>query len=134
VPAPPNLSQLSHAEKDALILALWQRLEAAERRIAELEAKLAEPPKTPDNSSLPPSKGERPNRAKMTKRNGPRQGSLGRKGGGRPLACNPDATVVAKALTCMHCQAALTDADQVLHDLYDKVDLPPVRPVVLTFL
>jgi len=130
VPAPPDLSQLSHAEKDALILALWQRLEAAERRIAELEAKLAEPPKTPDNSSLPPSKGERPNQAKKTKRNGPRQGSLGRKGGGRPLACNPDATVVAKALTCMHCQAALTDADQVLHDLYDKVDLPPVRPVV----
>ena len=130
MPAPPNLSQLSHAEKDALILALWQRLEAAERRIAELEAKLAEPPKTPDNSSLPPSKGERPNQAKKTKRNGPRQGSLGRKGGGRPLACNPDATVVAKALTCMHCQAALTDADQVLHDLYDKVDLPPVRPVV----
>ena len=71
MPAPPNLSQLSHAEKDALILALWQRLEAAERRIAELEAKLAEPPKTPDNSSLPPSKGERPNRAKKTKRNGP---------------------------------------------------------------
>jgi len=130
VPAPPDLSQLSHAEKDALILALWQRLEAAERRIAELEAKLAAPAKTPDNSSLPPSKGAKPNQAKTTKRNGLRQGSLGRKGGGRPLACNPDATVVAKALTCMHCQAALTDADQVLHDLYDKVDLPPVRPVV----
>ena len=30
----------------------------------------------------------------------------------------------------MHCQAALTDAEQVLHDLYDKVNLPPVRPVV----
>jgi transposase len=30
----------------------------------------------------------------------------------------------------MHCQAALTVAEQVLHDLYDKVDLPPVRPVV----
>ena len=49
---------------------------------------------------------------------------------GRPLARNPDATVVAKALSCMHCRTALTDADQVLHDLYDKVDLPPVRPVV----
>ena len=57
MPALPDVSQLSHAEKDALILALWQRLEAAERRIAELEAKLAEPPKTPNNSSLPPSKG-----------------------------------------------------------------------------
>jgi len=130
VTALPDLSQLSHAEKDALILALWQRLEAAERRIAELEARLAEPRKTPDNSSLPPSKGQRPNREEKTKRDGPRQGSLGRKGGGRPLARNPDATVVAKALSCAHCRTALTDADQVLHDLYDKVDLPPVRPVV----
>jgi len=130
VPALPDLNQLSHAEKDALILALWQRLEAAERRIVELETKLAEPPKTPDNSSLPPSKGQKSHRAEKTKRNGPRQGSLGRKGGGRSLARNPDATVVAKALACVHCQAALSDADQVLHDLYDKVDLPPVRPVV----
>ena len=117
MPELPDLSQLSHAEKDALILALWQRLDAAERRIAELEAKLAEPPKTPDNSSLPPSKGQKPNQAEKPRRTGPRQGSLGRKGGGRPLACDPDATVIAKALACMHCQAALTDAGQVLHDL-----------------
>ena len=95
-----------------------------------MEAKLAEPPKTPNNSSLPPSKGEKPGQAEKRKRNGPRQGSLGRKGGGRPLARNPDATVVTKALSCVHCRTALTDADQVLHDLYDKIDLPPVRPVV----
>ena len=125
MPALPDVTQLSHAEKDTFILALWQRLEEAERRIAELEAKLAEPPKTPNNSSLPPSKGEKPNQAEKRKRNGPRQGSLGRKGGGRPLARNPDATVVAKALSCVHCRTALTDADQVLHDLYDKIDLPP---------
>ena len=75
MPALPDIIQLSHAEKDTLILALWQRLEEAERRIAELEAKLAEPPKTPNNSSLPPSKGEKPKQAEKTKRNGPRQGS-----------------------------------------------------------
>jgi hypothetical protein len=40
VPHLPDLSQLSDAEKDGLIRALMQRLEAAERRIAELEAKL----------------------------------------------------------------------------------------------
>ena len=55
VPALPDVIQLSHAEKETLILALWQRLEEAERRIAELEAMLAEPPKTPNNSSLPQS-------------------------------------------------------------------------------
>jgi transposase len=130
VPELPNLDHLSHAEKDALIRALWQRLEAAERRIAELEARLGEPGKTPDNSSLPPSKGQKPNQPEKAKRVGPRQGSLGRKGGGRPLVCHPDQTVITKAPACTHCQAALTDADQVLHSRYDKIDLPMVRPLV----
>jgi transposase len=125
-----NLDHLSHAEKDVLIRALWQRLEAAERRIAELEARLAEPGKTPDNSSLPPSKGQKPNQPEKAKRIGPRQGSLGRKGGGRPLVSYPDQTVTAKAPACTHCHAALTEADQVLHGRYDKIDLPVVRPVV----
>ena len=53
------------AEKDALILSLLPlvgQLQAALARIAELEARLAlleKPPKTPDNSSLPPSKGQK---------------------------------------------------------------------------
>ena len=130
MPELPNLDHLSHAEKDALIRALFQRLEAAERRIAELEALLARPGKTPDNSSLPPSKGEKPNRPEKTKRTGPRKGSLGRKGGGRPLVCHPDETVTAKVPTCAHCQAGLTDADQLLHSRYDHIDLPVVRPLV----
>lgn len=130
MPELPNLDHLSHAEKDALIRALWQRLEAAERRIAELEARLAEPGKTPDNSSLPPSKGQKPNQPEKAKRAGPRQGSLGRTGGGRALVSQPDQTVTAKAPACIHCHAALTEADQVLHGRYDKIDLPVVRPVV----
>jgi transposase len=130
VPQLPDLTHLSHAEKDALIRALWQRLEAAERRIADLEARLGEPGKTPDNSSLPPSKGQKPNQSEKARRVGPRTGSLGRKGGGRPLACDPDETVVAKPACCAHCQAALRDADQVLHGRYDKVDIPVVRPMV----
>ena len=126
----PDLQHLSQAEKDALIWALWQRLEAAERRIGELEARLGEPGTTPDNSSLPPSKGQKPNQPEKAKRVGPREGSLGRKGGGRSLTWDPNQTVTAKALACVHCQAALTDADQRLHGRYDKIDLPVVRPVV----
>jgi transposase len=56
--------------------------------------------------------------------------SQGRKGGGRPLACDPDETVTAKVSSCAHCQAGLTETDQVLHGRYDKIDLPIVRPVV----
>jgi transposase len=130
VPSLPDLTGLSHAAKDALILALWRRLEAAERRIADLEARLGTPPRTPDNSSLPPSKGQRPNQPDRGERQGPRQGSLGRKGGGRSLSCDPDETLIAKALVCAHCQASLGETNQVLHGRYDKFDLPQVRPVV----
>ncbi len=51
-------------------------------------------------------------------------------GGGRALATTPDETVVAKPVRCAHCQAALDEADQVLHGRYDKIDLPQVAPVV----
>jgi transposase len=126
----PDLSHLSHAEKDALIRMLWAQVQSLTARVAALEARLGEPSKTPDNSSLPPSKGQKPNQPEKAKRIGPRKGSLGRKGGGRPLACDPDETVTAKAVACAHCQAVLTDADQVLHGRYDKIDLPVVRPMV----
>src|SRR5947208_11295479 len=127
---PPDLSRLTEAEKNALILALWAQAQALTARVAELEARLDAPPKTPGNSSLPPSKGHKANRPERAERAGPRRGSLGREGGGRPLAEEPDQRVVAKAAACAHCRAALGEADQRLHARYDKVDLPPVRPVV----
>lgn len=133
----PDLSQLSHEQKDALIYALLDRVDALvaevaalKARVAELEAKLNEPPKTPDNSSTPPSKGQKANRGAKEPRKGPRAGSVGRKGGGRGLAMEPDQFVSAKAASCRHCGAALGDGDHVLHGRYDKIDLPPVRPVV----
>jgi transposase len=130
VPQLPNLDHLSHAEKDALIRALWAQAQGLTARVAALEARLGEPSKTPDNSSLPPSKGQKPNQPEKAKRVGPRTGSLGRHGGGRPLADEPDETVTAKPACCTHCQAALAEADQVLHGRYDKIDLPMVRPMV----
>jgi len=133
----PDLSRLTHDEKNALILALWAQVQALTAqvqtlaaRVAELEAKLNVLPKTPDNSSLPPSKGKKPNLPEKNKRRGPRPGSLGRMGGGRLLAETPDEIVSAKPVRCAHCQAALGEADQVLHGRYDKIDLPPVAPVV----
>jgi transposase len=133
----PNLSFLSHDEKDALIRALWAQVQmltaqvqTLTARVAELEAKLGEPPKTPDNSSVPPSQGRKPNREDQPKRKGPRQGSLGRKGGGRALVANPDETVIARPICCAYCQAALHEDDQTLAARYDKIDLPRVKPVV----
>ena len=133
----PDLSSLSHDEKDALIHALWAQVQALTAQVAtrtarvgELEARLGLPPKTPDNSSLPPSQGRQPNRDDKPARTGPRQGSLGRTGGGRVLAEAPDETVTARPSRCAHCQAALDEADQALASRFDKVDLPKVTPVV----
>ncbi len=126
----PDLSQLTHEEKDALIRALWAQVQALTVRVAELEAKLGAPPKTPNNSSLPPSRGKKSNRPEKGKRHGPRSGSLGRIDGGRALATTPDETVCAKPVRCVHCQAALGEGDHVLHGRYDKIDLPQVAPVV----
>ncbi len=128
-----DLSKLTHAEKDALILTLLARLDEAHKLIAELRARiddLSRPGKTPENSSVPPSKGQKPNRPDKARREGPRKGSLGRPGGGRALTAEPDEVVVAKPMRCRHCQAAFSDADRMLEARYDKIDLPKVRPVV----
>ena len=125
-----ELSRLSHDEKDALILALWAQVQALTARVAELEAKLGVPPKTPGQFQCATLPRQKPNRAKKVKRSGPRQGSLGRMGGGRALAANPDEVVTAKPVRCAHCQAVFGKADQTLHGRYDKIDLPKVAPVV----
>ena len=126
----PDLSSLSHDEKDALIHALWAQVQALTARVAELEAKLRLPPKTPDNSSLPPSRGQKPNRDDKPARSGPRQGSVGRKGGGRRLCEVPDETVTARPCRCAQCAAPLAEADLTLATRFDKIDLPQVVPVV----
>jgi transposase len=128
-----DLSKLSHARKDALILTLSARLDEAHSVIAELRARiedLTRPDKTSGNSSVPPSKDDKPNRPEKGRRQGPRKGSLGRKGGGRALAENPDEVVIAKPSRCRHCHAAFSDADQSLDARYDKIELPKVKPVV----
>ena len=126
----PDLSRLSREEKDALILALWTQVQVLTARVAELQAQLGSPPKTPDNSSLPPSRGQKPNRPEKAKRSGPHQGSLGRMGGGRALTALPDEVITARPVRCAHCHAALSETDQRPHGRYDKVDLPKVVPVV----
>src|SRR5438132_13257840 len=58
-----ELAKLSKKELIALGLAQAAQIEELTRRIAELEAKFGGPPKTPDNSSTPPSQARKPNRA-----------------------------------------------------------------------
>lgn len=110
----------------AQIEALTAQVAALSKRVAELEAKLGQAPKTPDNSSLPPSQGRKPNRAE-------RRAAKKRKGHPgvfRRLAESPDRVVEARASACPHCAHALTPADQSSFQAYDHIELPAIRPLV----
>ncbi len=93
-------------------------------RIAELEARgVPPPPKTPTNSSLPPSSGHKTN-ATTTVGTKPRKG---RPGVARELCPNPDVTRDLYAQRCA-CGAAVSPTDQTLAHAYDHIDLPPIKP------
>jgi transposase len=126
---PPDLIRLTEAQKDALILALWQQVQDLGERVAELEAKLGEPPKTPDNSSVPPSQGRKTNTPPCKERDGNTRGK-GHGRGGRGLHPDPDQRVEARATACPHCASALGSSNQKLLAVYDKIELPRAAPIV----
>jgi transposase len=113
--------RLSDAEKDALILALFARVAALEKRVEEL----TRPLRTPDNSSTPPARGHKPNRP-----SGDRPPRGGRPGVARALAENPDHLVEARLDACPACQASFPAELQTPQGVYDRIELPPVRPDV----
>ncbi|MBV9544990.1 MAG: IS66 family transposase [Chloroflexi bacterium] len=106
-------------------------LAEAQARIAELEAKLArrgEPPKTPQNSSTPPSKGWKRDRpAGEGAKRGPPFGHLGTS---RRRAA-PDWVVLCQPTHCAACGADLAFAPQERVGTSQVVELPPAQPVVL---
>src|SRR5271169_6164573 len=121
-----ELAKLSKEELIALGLAQAAQIEELTRRIAELEARLGGPPKTPDNSSVPPSQGRKPNRAERRAA----KKRKGRPGVFRALAPHPDRIIDTVAPHCPHCEHALSSADQSGFHAYDHIELPPIRPVI----
>jgi transposase len=129
VTSPPDLTKLTPAEKDALILALFGQLASAHEKITALEARIDEltrPPKTPDNSSKPPSQGQKPNLPEGA----PRPPRKSRPGVGRALHPNPDRVIDARLAACPNCEAAFPEASQTPQEVYERIELPPIRPDV----
>lgn len=108
--------ELATADKDALIAALTARNGAlvAEvtrlaARVADLEAKLGLPPKTPGNSSVPPSKGHKPSGSST-----PKAKAKPHPGAHRPLHPNPTTKRDVLATFCTHCGADVSGTAQMV--------------------
>ncbi len=122
---PPDLRSLDPSDKDALIAALLTRVEQLSARVAELEAKLGLPPKTPDNSSTPPSQGRKASGEATNKPKGkPHAGAH------RPLHPNPTSKRDLFATSCQHCGTDVSGRPQFACQAYDHVEIPDIKPDV----
>src|SRR5208337_2499895 len=101
--AGPNLSKLSHAQKDALIASLMAQVAALTARLAELEAKLGLPPKAKANPHA---------------------------GAHRPLHPNPTSERIVSAFVCQGCGFDVSGAPQSPCETYDRIEIPEIQPDV----
>jgi transposase len=124
--------RVDSADKDAIIATLMARIEALTAtnallaaRIAELEAKLDQPPKTPNNSSLPPSKGQ-----KSSETSKPKPKSNPHRGAHRELHPNPTRRHPVFACRCAGCGADVSQVPQSPCETYDRIEIPKIEPDV----
>lgn len=129
----PDLSKLTHEEKDTLIYALLDRLERAEERIKELERRLG---MDSSNSSKPPSsdgykKPPKPQnlREKTGKKSG---GQEGHKGSNLRQVENPNNIVDHCPDSCSGCNEALGLEQSTGYQKRQVFDIPKPKPVEVT--
>lgn len=130
---------LSHPAVVTRIATLEQALATALARIAALEAQLGAPAKTPENSSVPPAKGYKPDRvarrraanadADPAPKRGPKPGHRG-VGRSRTATTAVDEVLSCRPQTCGVCAHPLPAAGGVVVGRRQVVELPPVRPLV----
>ena len=120
------------ADEDAVMAALTARIETLVAhnamlvaRVAELEAKLGLPPKTPDNSSVPPSRGQKPSGSSL-----PKPKRKAHAGTHRPLHPNPTSRRDVLATACQHCRADVSGTPQAPVHAYDRIEIPEIKPDV----
>src|SRR3954454_12317890 len=121
---PADPSTLSPSEKDALIAALLARVKALLEEVeglrtenAALRDKLSLPPKTPRNSSKPPSQEVKAKPCDRGEAKG--QAACGRVSSPAP---QPDAAPGGLGRCCPQCQADVTAVAQVPLHTYDWIE------------
>jgi transposase len=120
-----TLASFSKEELIALIEALTKQIGMLTKRVAALEAELGKPPKTPGNSSVPPSQGHKANGESETK---PK--AKAHAGSHRPLHPNPTRRCDVLADRCEHCRADVSAVLQTAVHAYDRIEIPEIVPDV----
>src|ERR1700749_4732117 len=120
-----TLASFSKEELIALIEALTKQISMLTKRVDALEAELGKPPKTPDNSSIPPSQGHKANGESETK---PK--AKAHAGSHRPLHPNPTRRRDILADRCEHCRADVSAVLQTAVHAYDRIEIPEIVPEV----
>jgi transposase len=122
---PQDFSSLSSSEKDVLISTLLARVEALVAENSALRERLNVPPKTPDNSSTPPSQGRKASGDGRTKAKGKAHA-----GAHRLLHPKPTRRLDLLAERCGHCRADVGAVPQAAVQAYDRVEIPEIVPDV----
>ncbi len=112
------------AEREAAIERRDEKIRALEEELSQFR----QPVKTPENSSVPPSRGQKANRADGRRRkHGPKRGHVGT---GR-LRSDPDVVVECRPRACDGCGEPLPETGGRRVGRSQVIDLPSFAPVVI---
>jgi transposase len=126
--SPEALDSFSKKDLIALVLAQMEQIRLLTEQVRVLTARVAElevPSKTPDNSSLPPSKGQKPSSTAQ-----PKPKAKPHKGAHRPPHPNPTTKRDVFAEACPGCGADVSGVKQSPHQVYDRIEIPQIEPDV----
>ncbi len=130
-PTQTQLSQMSHAEKDALIQLLFDAFEALQKRVEELSKQVE---KNSRNSSKPPSSDGLKKGAAQPRKPGERPpgGQPGHKGSTRQMVEHPDQTIhLQPSLSTCDCGLAISLSDAFVIERRQQIELPePCHEVI----
>src|SRR5882724_9945327 len=112
------------AEREAAIERRDEQIRALEEELAQFRR----PAKTPESSSVPPSRAQKANRADGRGRKlGPKRGHVGVS----RVRSEPDVVVACRPSACAGCGEALPQAGGRRVGRSQVIELPPVEPVVI---
>lgn len=125
--------ELEQLDKEALIelvKLLLGRITTLERQVERSQGKAKpekEVNKTPENSSMPPSQGQKANRAEKAKaKRGPQFGHVGKS----LKRAEPDEIIECRLEACTACGTSLEAAKHWLIGSHQVIDIPAIKPIV----